>query len=68
MSKTFIRVEFDPDYSGGNYSKVGQFAYIPTDAKDVEKTFEKQTGYSRSCIIHYSPDELYTEKGEFLDE
>ena len=67
LSKPFIQVEYDPEYSGGNYSKVGQFAYIPADVKDVEKAFEEQTGYPRSCMIHYSPDELYTEDGEFYD-
>jgi hypothetical protein len=63
----FIQVEYDPEFAGGNYSKVGQFAYIPANEKDIETAFEKQTGYPKSCIIHYCPDELYTEKGELYD-
>lgn len=63
----FIQVEYDPDFAGGNYDKVGQLAYIPVTEKDIEIAFEKQTGYPRTCIVHYCPDELYTEDGEFYE-
>lgn len=63
-----IRVEYDPEYEGGNYSGVGQFAYIPvkmleatqgeTFESKVEIAFEKITGYFKKNIIHYS-DEIF---------
>lgn len=64
-----IRVEYDLDFRGGDYNKVGQFAYIPVDdighAPDaVEAAFEKLTGHSRIHIIHYTPDETFDENGK----
>lgn len=63
-----IRVEYDLSFFGGNYSGVGQFAYVPVDdighAPDsVEAAFEKLTGHKRVHIIHYCPDETFDEKG-----
>lgn len=62
----FIHVEYDPEYSGGNYNKVGQFAHIPAESQDIEATFEKQTGLSRNCIIFYTLDEEYDENGNYI--
>jgi hypothetical protein len=62
--KYFIRVEYDPNYTGGDYDKVGNFTYVPADSKDVEVAFEEITGYKRMHIIRYSPDELYGEDDE----
>ncbi len=64
-----IQVEFDLEFFGGNYNKVGQFAYIPLDeigtAPDAVATvFEKQTGHSRQHIVHYCPDETYDQEGK----
>lgn len=60
----FIRVEYDLDYSGGNYTSVGEFALIPVDelgpnGSGLKKAFEKHTGHNPQHIIHYSMDELY---------
>jgi hypothetical protein len=63
-TKTFIRVEYDQEFSGGNYSKVGQFALVPATEKNIPAAFSKQTGLPETCIIHYSTDELYDEDGK----
>lgn len=60
----YIRVEFDPEFAGGNYNKVGQFTYIPATERDIGAAFEKQEELPTSCIIHYSLDEWYTKEGE----
>jgi hypothetical protein len=61
--KTFIRVEYDPNFCGGNYSGVGKFVLLPSDTENVEEAFEKKTGLPHCCIVHYSEDELYDEDG-----
>lgn len=61
--KTFIQVEYDPQYEGGSYSSVGQFVLIPSGTKDIERVFERKTKLSRRRIVHYSPDELYDKNG-----
>jgi hypothetical protein len=63
-----IRVEYDLDFAGGNYSGVGQFAYVPLNdighAPDaVEAAFEKLTGHGRVHIVHYCPDKTFDEDG-----
>jgi hypothetical protein len=67
-----IRVEYDPEYSGGDYSGVGEFAYIPVKMLDViqnenfkrkvEIVFEKTTGYFKDNIIHYSNEEFFPDE------
>lgn len=70
----FIQVEYDVNYTGGNYSAVGDFAYLEmVDGlceDSVEERFEKQTGASRENIVSYSFDELYAKDadGEFVPE
>lgn len=73
MKTEHIKVEFDLNYSGGEYSGVGATVLIPVsnlalDEKDwnVEAAFEKQTGYSRIHIIHYTLDDIFDEKGEWM--
>jgi hypothetical protein len=60
-----IRVEYDLAFFGGDYSKVGSFAYLPVAniGRSVELAFEKQTGHKRVHIIHYSEDERYDSEG-----
>jgi hypothetical protein len=62
----FVRVEYDPDYYGGNYTGVGSFALIPLADLElgIEEAFEKQTKLNRQHIIHYSLDEVVDENGE----
>ena len=65
-----VRVEYDLDFFGGDYDKVGKFAYIPistTSSCTIEEAFEKQTGINRQHIIHYSTDELYDPAGADLE-
>ncbi len=72
LSEECIRVEYDPEYSGGNYSGVGQFAYLPVKMLDaiqgetferkVEIVFEKTTGYFKENIIHYSNEIISCEQ------
>ena len=61
---SFIRVEYDLNYWGGEYSDVGSFALLPMDKVeangfDVEKTFAEVTGHDAAHIIHFCPDEVY---------
>jgi hypothetical protein len=70
MGNRFIEVEYDLEYSGGNYSDVGDFAMIPVELVDklgVEAAFEKHTGHDRVHIIHYCPDDRYNASGELVD-
>jgi hypothetical protein len=66
-----VRIEYDLAYEGGDYSVVGQFAYVPAslveELVDLEAAFEAMTGYDRNHIIHYSPDELYDAEGNLWE-
>ena len=64
-AKTFVQVEYDPNYTGGDYDGVGQFVLVPTGVKSIEQAFERMTGLNRKHIVHYCPDELYDKDGEF---
>lgn len=61
------RIEYDPDYWGGDYNGVGQFAFIPEGLEfalnSVEEAFEKVTGVDRQHIVHYSTDERFRPDG-----
>ena len=76
QEQAYIRVEFDPKFDGDEYHGVGQFALIPLlhDTRDqasderIEKMFEEKTGHPKSCIIHYTRDELYNDQGVCLEK
>ncbi len=67
-----VRVEYDLDYWGGDYSKVGQFAYIPQEVIDrlpgknpdrkLRTAFTVLVGDPRH-IIHYTFDETFDQDG-----
>jgi hypothetical protein len=71
--KKCVRVEWDLNYSGGNYSDVGNFVYIPLDMIDrqkgrseqskLEKAFRQMTGQDPVHIVHWSPDEVFDQDG-----
>lgn len=67
-SQHFIQVEYDLSFFGGDYSGVGQYAYIPASLVNagvsVEGAFKAKTGIDPVHIIHYSTDDLYDAKGE----
>ena len=69
----YIRIEYDRDYRGGNYSGVGQHIYLsvidvdPSKEDEVYAAFEEQTELPRSCVIHYSEDERFDRYGSPLD-
>lgn len=70
LTPLFVRVEYDLNYHGGDYSGVGRFVYLPEDGLDddnIGQRFQKKTGYGPEHIIHYSFDELYDEKEELVD-
>jgi hypothetical protein len=70
LNKPYIKIEYDKYYSGGEYSSIGNFVYIPLQSieeDEIERAFELYTGLSPLHIIHYSPDELYTETGDFYN-
>jgi hypothetical protein len=67
-----VRVEHDPDYWGGDYSDVGQFAYIPWEVLDrlpgndhdakLKTAFTVLVGDPRH-IVHYAFDEPTDQDG-----
>jgi hypothetical protein len=72
LEKAYVKVEYDRNYFGGDYSSVGEFVLIPVDEiqktpNGVERAFEKRTNLNRLHIIHYSEDELYDSDGNSLD-
>lgn len=59
----FIEVEYDEEYTGGNYSDVGNHTYIPVslvDAIGLEHAFKEITGIDPIHIVSYNEDERYT--------
>ncbi len=68
VKQPYIRFEYDLDFWGGDYSDVGDFAYVPAKRCEkigYERAFTEQTGIDAQHLIHYSPDELYDADGEF---
>jgi len=61
--KTFIMVEYDEKYTGGNYHGVGKFVFLPSNVPNIEEAFEKMTELSRVHIVKCNPDDLYNRYG-----
>jgi hypothetical protein len=65
-------VEFDRQYTGGDYSGCGDTVLLPSECakseKKLHKAFEKKTGLSAIHIVSYCPDELFDEHGEQLED
>lgn len=60
-------VEWDRDYTGGDYSSVGEIGYVPLSLLDkmpVEKAIEEALGIHPMHVIHFTVDELYNSEGE----
>jgi len=67
----FLKVEFDRNYSGGDFSGVGEFVLLPVVAVDVaglHRVFHQVTNLNPNKIVHYSPDDLYNATGELVTE
>ena len=62
--KTFHRVEYDKNYTGGGYSGFGKFVLIPCGQVSIELAFEKKTKLDRCHIVDYSVDEIYDKNGD----
>lgn len=73
-----IKVEYDPAYTGGDYSGVGRVSLLPLSAIDaaerdgageqsVPRAFRNHTGLDPVHIIHYTMDELCNEHGEPIE-
>ena len=66
----YIKVEYDLDYHGGDYSGVGETVLIPlfrVQTLGLEEAFERSMLAGSEHIIHYTPDELYDSRGERID-
>jgi len=67
-----IQVEYDKDFWGGDYSKVGTFSYVKVSEIErlgsVEAAFRSKTGSDPVHIIHYSEDDLYDANGNRLED
>ena len=67
----FVKVEYDPNYSGGDYHKTGYFVLLPVplcEALNVRKAFKKVTGLDSRRIVNYCPDELYDIDGNLVTD
>lgn len=68
----YIRVEYDEDFFGGDYSKTGSFAFVSlfdvNSLGSVGAAFKASVGIETIHIVHYSSDELYDADGELLEE
>lgn len=71
------RVEFDSNYSGGDYSGVGSFVHIPLriidqyegdEGEQLKAAFNSFTNLNPVHIIHYSLDELYDLEGDLIED
>jgi len=67
------RVEYDLDFTGGDYSDVGNFAFVPLSvvdrhAGDVEAAFKAHTGIDPIHIVNHNLDEVYDENGRILED
>jgi hypothetical protein len=71
MKRYFFKVEYDQDYTGGNYSGVGDFAMVPVGLAilvGVNQAFKEITGEDPIHIVHFNTDEWYDEDGKLLEE
>lgn len=74
-TKRCVRVEYDLAYAGGNYSGVGEYAYIPWEEIDthgngegaLRLAFRAVTGHDPIHIVHYTFDEVYDQRGNPLE-
>ena len=78
--KPCVRVEYDLNYAGGDYDKVGIFAFIPlaaigavpgmlTGDERLKAAFQIITCCDPIHIVHYTFDEVYDQDGnEWKDE
>lgn len=75
--RSYVRVEYDPLYTGGDYSGTGQFAYLPMDLVEVyaqkeqggdgvSLAFAEMIKLDPMHIVHYNFDELYNEHEELI--
>ena len=67
-----FRVEYDLSFTGGEYSGVGQFAYVPLSLVDEglspEEAFTRHTGLAAFHTIQYTLDEPVTALGERFED
>jgi len=69
-----VRVEYDPEFAGGDYNGVGSYVLIPLSDIDargggddaVQEAFSAQTNLPADCIIHFTQDELYDKSGRMM--
>ena len=68
--RPYVRVEYDLNYLGGDYSDVGTFAYVPLmicEKLGVEQAFATFCKVDAAHIIHYTLDELYDNDGNPIE-
>lgn len=76
----YIKVEFDPLFTGGDYSGVGEFVFIPVSLVDafceespedfegaLGLAFTKVTKQDAMHIVNYVSDETYDHQGELIE-
>ena len=70
-----FKVEYDKEYYGGNYSKVGELVYIPlllVEGEDenelVKKAFTYMTELDSVHIVNYNLDEKFDSDGNEWEE
>lgn len=76
LSARHIRFEYDLTFMGGDYSGVGNFAYVPLRAvieasvnadssgDSMLEAFRKHTGIDPVHVVNYTSDEEFSSEGE----
>lgn len=58
----YFQVEYDLNYTGGDYSNVGAFAFVLVSLVDevgMDTAFKQTTGFDPIHIVHWSEDDLF---------
>jgi len=67
-----IKVEYDLNWDGGNYTSVGQFAYVPValieayggmNDNAVWQAFKRYTGHDFNHVVNYESTQLFNDNG-----
>lgn len=62
----FVRVEYDPEYTGGDYSGAGRFVLLPAvlvAGFGMRAAFAYVTKLDPVHVVHWCPGELYAADG-----
>jgi len=71
LSELFLKVEYDPEYRGGDYRGEGKVALVPVPLADtlgVDEAFRRTTGLDPVHIVNCCGDDIYDADGDPVEE